>query len=148
VSFEGGSHCCFVLTVGESPTVEVLRRIKEHMGGSYKIVVWYDTRGQLDGEFLKKLFEFTDDVVVLSRNHGITPALGWALLYLPYDYVWFFNGDTGLTKDTFKLIGEGFSLTEKVAEVACARKNGEKERYWINRSEDLPDQLEVYDNRS
>ena len=77
----------FVLTVGENIIFESLDRLIPSCP-PHKLTIMYDTCGRgIDYKYLDRLMERTNDVVVLTRDHGAAAAWGWATLYLEYDFL-------------------------------------------------------------
>lgn len=78
----------FVTTIGEEITFDCLANILAHTPQPFDLTVWYDACGRgVDAYFLGRLQKFTDDVIVIHKNKGLSAAWGFATLYLDFDYI-------------------------------------------------------------
>lgn len=78
----------FLMTVGESITFKALDLIKAHTKVDYDLVVWYDACGRgVNMPFYTQLLNYTDDVILVRKNKGITAAQNFAAMSLRTNYL-------------------------------------------------------------
>ena len=86
----------FTLTVGEEIIFEAFDALRATTPVEYDIKVWYDTCGRgIKEPFLKRLLEYTPDVILSYRDQGLGNVEGWMTLYAcrNYDAVFFVPPD-------------------------------------------------------
>ena len=104
------SLALFTLTIGEPETLLAIDRMINYTPEPYSLTVWYDTCGQgINRAFYRELTIRTDDVVVLSKNHGPTAAVSYFLLYTHADYIILFGSDSLVRNDYFSRITAPFN---------------------------------------
>jgi hypothetical protein len=109
-TFEEKKHFFFVTTVGEKCIWDTLEAIKKNTHVSYQLQIWYDARGKTDWDFYKRLFDYTDDVILVAKQNYLSHALGWMLLYNDADYIWFFGADCTPLAEYSQKVKKAFSL--------------------------------------
>lgn len=135
----------FFLTVGEDVALKSLAALKEHTKQPYKLTVWYDTCGRgVDESFFKSLTEYTDDVFVLTKNHGTTGALAYSLLYLGGKYVLLVLADTVVQPGYLDRFHFAFSRMEKIACAGSFRILNPPWDFLINSKEFMPDGVQMF----
>lgn len=129
-------------TVGESTTERVLDSIKNY-APTAKILVWCDTRGKFSfsDPFVTMLNKYTDDVICLSKNHGVATAISFTSLYVPSDIVCFNGADALFYPDTWPRILEAFEKYPRAVVVGGTRKNNFPEQMWVSDLQHFPDEV-------
>ena len=108
----------FVLTVGEKWLPDVLRAIKSNTPEPYKLTVWYDSCGRpVQSHLVDEIKRYTDDWVLLSKNHGGAEALGFAMLYLKGKFILHVPGDCEVQPGYLEKLRFSF---DHFPNVACA----------------------------
>ena len=106
----------FTLTIGEPNTLVAIDRIVTHTPEPFNLTVWYDTCGHgIDNDFLAELLKRTDDIIILTKNHGPSAAMSYALLYTKADYLVGFGSDSMVQPDYFNRIMVPFEQLPNVA---------------------------------
>ncbi len=106
----------FIPTVGESYTLETIRRVKAFTPDPFEMTVWYESVGRFPKEdLIQSLKAECEDVILASRNHGLTEVLNFSMLCLHYDYLLILNADHWLEKDYWIKMRAPFDLYPKVA---------------------------------
>lgn len=76
----------FIPTVGEKIIFENIKRFRSTCP-HFELTIWYDCCGRgLDSGYYHDLLKETDDMILSTKNQGLAACMGYALLYLPYDY--------------------------------------------------------------
>lgn len=100
----------FVTTVGEPSTFEVIRSFVDNTPVPFKLVAWYDACGRgVDRHFYDKLLLQCDDVILSTQQKGLAAVMGFAALYLDYDYLIWTMADTPVYPDYFARISEALN---------------------------------------
>lgn len=135
----------FFLTVGEDVSFESLDAIKKHTHQPYKLTIWYDACGRgVNQEFYKRLFDYTDDVILLSQNHGPTMAFANAILYLDGDYVLMVLADTVVQEGYLDKFSFCFGQMHKLACAGSFRVKDPVFDFVLNSMELMPDGVQMF----
>lgn len=115
----------FFLTVGEKSAQESLDALKRETTIPYKLTIWYDSCGRgIDYNFHRMLRTYSDDVVMLTKNHSIARGLGYALLYLEGDYIMYVPCDNIVLPGYIDRFEAAIQNTPKMACAGSARIDG------------------------
>ena len=99
----------FLFTVGEKVTQKTLDSIRAFTPKPYRLTIWYDACGRkIDWNFYDQLANQCDDIVLLSQNHGITEAVGFALLYHHAEFIMLVFADNVLLPGYYDRLMEPF----------------------------------------
>lgn len=133
------------LTVGEPVSLASLEALVKRTPQPFKLTVWYDSCGRgVDWDFYRTLTTFTDDVFLLTKNHGTSRALAHTLLYMGGKYVMLVLADTVVQEGYLDRFHFAFSQLERIA---CAGSFRIKKAPWdflINSKEFMPDGVQMF----
>lgn len=139
----------FFLTVGESTAFKSLAAIKAHTKQPYKLTIWYDACGRgVDLDFYTQLMRYSDDVVVLTENHGTTGALAYALLYLEGDYILLALADTVVQEGYLDRFAFAFSRMDKIACAGSFRVEDVPWDFVVNSKDFMPDGVQLFSRKA
>lgn len=144
----------FFMTVGEKVSLEALQALVEKTNQPYKLTIWFDSCGRyIDSDFLNSLKQYTDDIIILSKNHGATGALAYALLYLPGENIMVVPADCVVQEGYIERFKFALEKIEKVACVGCARIDGYPEHkfnfdFMMNSKYFMPDGIQVFPRKA
>lgn len=139
----------FFLTVGEKVALESLRALKERTHQPYKLTIWYDSCGrEIDWNFYKSLQDYSDDIFLLTKNHGTSGALAYSLLYLDGKYILIVLADTVVQEGYLDRFHFALSHMEKIACAGSFRLENVPWDFLINSREFMPDGVQIFDREA
>ena len=115
IDFENKTLGIVVLTAGEDCTFRALDNIRKNTPCKYELIVWYNCIKPFDPMFHERLREFTDDIVICTKNKGSVGAYGYAFSYLDYDFILIQCCDVAVTAGYLERLSEPFQWYEKLA---------------------------------
>lgn len=135
----------FFLTVGEKVSLESLNALRENTKQPHKLTIWYDACGRgVDWTFYEKLRDYTDDVILLTKNHGCVGAVAYAMLYLDFKYLMIVLADTVVRPGYLDRLAFGFTRIDKSACVGSTRTNHIPWDFLVNERCYMPDGVQIY----
>ena len=112
----------------------------------YDLTIWYDTCGRgVDLDFFHRLMRSTDDVVLLTKNHGTSGALGYGMLYTGGDHFMVVLADTVVRPGYLERFSVAFERFEKLACAGSFRNvNTNGVDFLVNDKEFMPDGIQMF----
>lgn len=142
-------YSIFMQTVGEDVIWQTLAtlfantpELKTHEA---TLTIWYDACRSYSDEFYKKLLAYTDDVILVKKDHGITWGVAFGLLYLTGTYRVLVLADTAVRPGWIKRLEDPFKKYDHVAATGSIL-NEEKfsDQEYLSNIDVLPDGVQMF----
>jgi hypothetical protein len=115
----------YICTTGEDTTWRVIERVAKYTPHPYALRIWYNVLEEYDDSFVRKMLEYTDDVVVCRKGMGCSEGSMFFQLTSEAEFQLGMCADTQVREDYFdKLMkpmvhiprmaftGQGFPIEE------------------------------------
>lgn len=140
----------YAVTTGRGCLFEVLDSVKKYVKVPYELCVWYHTLNKgdkLDLDYFNHIQQYTDDVIMCTKNQGVPAAYGFGNIYKKYDYFLSLEDDLVLKEGAMEKMFNVFKLLDRVGYVGeGVESHNMPYTYEISNPDNIPDWGGIYNH--